>query len=162
MIYGYCRVSSQDQNCNLQLDALKKAGCEQIFVEHGVSGAKVSRPELDRMLSVIQPQDTIIVWKMDRLGRSMAHLASLVERFKNQKIKLISITEGFDISNVMGRAMCALLAIAAEIERENLIERTRSGIASAKQRGKKWNSWKVKPEGVPVSRSTRYRRQQAL
>lgn len=161
MRYGYARVSSDKQSTNLQLDALRKAGCEYIFEENGVSGSKTSRPELDRMLKILNSGDTVVVYRLDRLGRSLSHLISLVEVFKTRVIHFESLSERIDTASAVGQLVFNIFGSFAQFEREIIRERTKAGIASAKQRGKKWNSWKIKPEGTPVSRSTAWRRANA-
>jgi DNA invertase Pin-like site-specific DNA recombinase len=95
MKIGYCRVSSNDQTLNLQKDALKKAGCEKIFSDTG-SGASSSRPGLDQCLDQLRKGDTLVVWRLDRLGRSLKHLLTLVEDFSNRGIEFVSLTEAID------------------------------------------------------------------
>lgn len=135
MLFGYIRVSTNDQNTDLQMDALKRAGCEQIF-DDKISGAKSKRPGLNRMMKTLKSGDTVIVWKLDRLGRSLIHLVDLLGYFRANNIEFISITEGIRISTSIGRFAYTMLSAAAEMERENIIERTRAGLEAARQRGR--------------------------
>ncbi|MGT5373612.1 recombinase family protein [Escherichia coli] len=96
MQYGYARVSTFDQNLELQLEALRSLGCDRIF-EDKISGAKSKRPGLDKLLKVLRPGDTVIVWKLDRMGRSLIHLVDLLNHFLSNNIEFISITEGIKI-----------------------------------------------------------------
>lgn len=131
---GYARVSTIDQQTNLQTDALQKAGCERIYIEHA-SGAKASRPELDRMLEALRPGDTVIVWRLDRLGRSLEHLIRLVDRFTEQGVGFRSLTEQLDGTTAQGRMFLNLAGTFAQYEREGIIERTKAGLQAAKARG---------------------------
>ncbi|MEG2273226.1 MAG: recombinase family protein [Acinetobacter sp.] len=135
MLFGYIRVSTNDQNADLQEDALKRAECKQIF-EDKISGAKSKRPGLNRMMKTLKPGDTVIVWKLDRLGRSLIHLVELLGYFRKNNIEFISITEGIKISTSIGRFAYTMLSAAAEMERENIIERTRAGLDAARKRGR--------------------------
>lgn len=160
MKIGYSRVSSEDQNTDLQTDALRKAGCEVIFTDKA-SGADRSRPQLAACLQSLKPQDTLIVWKVDRLARSLGHLIEIIDGLHKQGIEFVSIMDVIDTRTAMGRAMFQITGVFAELERNVIRERTKAGITAAKSRGKKWNSWKVKPVGAPVSRSTQWRRNNA-
>lgn len=136
MTVGYARVSTQDQNLNLQLDALKKAGCERIFKEE-ISAVKKNRPAFDEMLNFIRKGDCVVVWKLDRLGRSLLGLIKIINRFKNEGIEFVSITDTIDTSTPMGRFIFHVFASLAEYEREIIIERTKAGLAAARARGRK-------------------------
>ncbi|EJP4862803.1 TPA: recombinase family protein [Escherichia coli] len=135
MQYGYARVSTFDQNLELQLEALRSSGCDRIF-EDKISGAKSKRPGLDKLLKVLRPGDTVIVWKLDRMGRSLIHLVDLLNYFLSNNIEFISITEGIKISTSIGRFAYTMLSAVAEMERENMIERTRAGLAAARANGR--------------------------
>ena len=135
MQYGYARVSTFDQNLELQLEALRSLGCDRIF-EDKISGAKSKRPGLDKLLKVLRPGDTVIVWKLDRMGRSLIHLVDLLNYFLSNNIEFISITEGIKISTSIGRFAYTMLSAVAEMERENMIERTRAGLAVARANGR--------------------------
>lgn len=137
MLLGYARVSTRDQNLDLQLDALRKAGVDDanIFVEK-VSGKLKERPELDRMLAMLRPGDTVVCWKLARLGRSHAHLISLAEQFRERNINMVFLLNGIDTRTAMGRFFFAVMAAFAEMERENIVENTIAGQQAAKARGK--------------------------
>ncbi|HHI2970445.1 TPA: recombinase family protein [Escherichia coli] len=135
MQYGYARVSTFDQNLELQLEALRSSGCDRIF-EDIISGAKSKRPGLDKLIKVLRPGDTVVVWKLDRMGRSLIHLVELLNFFLSNNIEFISVTEGIKISTSIGRFAYTMLSAAAELERENIIERTRAGLAVARANGR--------------------------
>ncbi|MGB7337505.1 MAG: recombinase family protein, partial [Phototrophicaceae bacterium] len=133
---GYARVSTQDQNPELQLDALKKAGCEKLFVEKA-SGAQRDRPELTMMLKqAARAGDTIVVWKMDRLARSLKQLIETVEMLEDKEIGLRSLTESIDTTTSGGRLIFHIFGALAEFERSIIRERTKAGLESARQRGR--------------------------
>ncbi|HAX4072106.1 TPA: recombinase family protein [Escherichia coli] len=135
MQYGYARVSTFDQNLELQLEALRSSGCDRIFKDK-ISGAKSKRPGLDKLIKVLRPGDTVVVWKLDRMGRSLIHLVELLNFFLSNNIEFISVTEGIKISTSIGRFAYTMLSAAAELERENIIERTRAGLAVARANGR--------------------------
>ena len=135
MKIGYARVSTKDQNVDLQLDALKQAGCERIYQEVA-SGSKTARPELDRLLVDIRAGDTIVIWKLDRLGRSLKHLVELVGKLSERKIGLLSLNDPVDTTNAQGRLVFNLFASLAEFERELIQERTQAGLSAARARGR--------------------------
>ncbi len=114
--FGYARVSTDDQNLALQLNALRKTGCDEVF-EDRISGKTTSRPALDRLLPQLRWGDTLAVWKLDRLGRGVLHLVALMEELRTRGVEFRSITEGMDTRTVMGRAMFQLVAVFAELER---------------------------------------------
>jgi len=135
MIFGYARVSTKDQNLNLQIDALKKAGCEKIFQEK-VSGRSPKRPELLKLLEQIRPADTLIAFSVDRLGRTTRELVILLNDFKEKGITFKSLSEGiFDTSSPMGEAIFQIIAILKAMEVNVLRERTIKGIEAARARG---------------------------
>lgn len=135
MIFGYSRVSTVDQNLNLQTDALSKCKCDRIFSDI-VSGAKDKLPELDKLLSHLRPGDTLVVWKLDRLGRSLKNLISLIEDLRQREINFVSLTEGIDTTTPGGRFIFHLFGALAELERDLIRERTRAGLAAARARGR--------------------------
>lgn len=135
MIYGYARVSREDQDLRRQITALEQAGCEQIISEK-MSGANTKRPEYNRLLSLLQPGDTVIVVKLDRFGRSMSHLVQILSEFNDRKIGFKSLGDSIDISTANGRLMLGILASFAEFERELIRERTLDGLAQARRNGK--------------------------
>ncbi|WP_080409519.1 recombinase family protein [Burkholderia ubonensis] len=136
MRIGYARVSKDEQNLNLQLDALKKAECDKIYTDKGVSGANFSRPGLDVALASLSPGDVLVVWRMDRLGRSLRKLIDLVSYLGNRKIDFISLTEHVDTMSAGGTLIFHMMAALAEFERSLISERTRAGIEAARARGK--------------------------
>lgn len=145
MKFGYARVSTKDQNIGMQVDALVDAGVERenIFTDEGVSGKRSSRPGLDAMLDKLREGDEVVVWRLDRLGRSMIHVAQLGENFKNQGVGFKSISDGVNTSSSTGRLLFNLLVGIAEYEREMIIERTTAGLASARAQGKTGGRKKV-------------------
>lgn len=136
MLIGYARVSTQDQNLTLQCEALTKTGCQKIF-EDKVSGSRTARPGLDKALEMLREGDTLVVWKLDRLGRSVKHLVDLVSTLAHQGIHFQSMTDAIDTSTSSGRFFFHVMASLAEMERELTIERTRAGLAVARQLGRK-------------------------
>ena len=136
MKIGYARVSTNDQNLDLQTDALKAAGCKKIFSDQGVSGAKAERPELDKALDQIRKKDVLVIWKLDRLGRSLKDLLSIVESLKEQGAHFASIQDGFDTSTASGKMVFSVIGAMAEYERNLTRERTRAGLAAARARGR--------------------------
>jgi DNA invertase Pin-like site-specific DNA recombinase len=135
MIIGYVRVSRNEQNLELQLDALKKIGCEQIFQEK-ISGGEKERPQYLKMIELLRKGDVITVWRIDRLGRTTLELIKLMVEFREKGIEFRSIVEGIDTSTSMGRIWYMLSSIFAENEREIIRERTKAGLISARSRGK--------------------------
>lgn len=127
-------MSTEDQNLALQLDALRKVGCDEIF-EDRISSRATSRPAIDRLLPQLQRGDTLAVWKLDRLGHGVLHLVELMEELWTRGVEFRSITEGMDTRTVMGRAMFQLVAVFAELERGQNHERIVAGIAAAKSAG---------------------------
>jgi len=138
MKYGYARVSTDDQNPALQLSALKKAGCKTVFKDDGLSGATTKRPALLRCLKTLKPGDTLIVWKLDRLGRSLRDLIAMLDDLKHRGIKFRSLTEAIDTETPTGRAMWQMIGVLAELERSLITERTRAGVKAAQGRGVKF------------------------
>src|SRR5262249_45869592 len=136
MKIGYCRVSTDDQNPDLQLAALKQAGCKKIFTDKA-SGAHVKRPYLTKCLASLQAGDTLIVWKLDRLGRSLRDLIALLDDLKVRGVAFQSLTESIDTTTPTGRAMWQMVGILAELERSLIQERTKAGRAAAVARGVK-------------------------
>lgn len=136
-IIGYARVSTNDQDPQLQLDALKAAGATRIYTNHGVSGTKTERPELDRCLDHLREGDVLAVWKLDRLGRNTVHVLQLIEHLTERGIGFRSLTEGLHTDGPMGKAMLTIMAAFAQLERDTMIERTRAGLAAAAANGRK-------------------------
>ncbi|WP_105416501.1 recombinase family protein [Neorhizobium sp. T25_27] len=133
---GYARVSTIDQHMDLQMDALRAAGCERIFEDLGVSGGRDRRAGLSAMLRVLRKGDVLIVWRLDRLGRSIGHLISVIEGLKRRGIAFLSLTECIDTSSAGGKLVFHFLAALAEFEKSLIRERTIAGIKAAKARGR--------------------------
>ena len=139
----------QEPNLDLQLDALNQQGCKQIFADK-VSGVKVSRPNFEKLMEYVRPGDTIVVWKLDRLGRSTVKLIELIEELKNRGVNLKSLSEPIDTSTATGNLFFQFMGILAEHERSIIRERTKAGLESARARGRSGG----RPEGL----SERYRK----
>lgn len=137
MIIGYARVSTTVQDTRLQLDALARAGVETVYQEK-ISGAAAKRPELERMLSALQPGDIVKVYKIDRLARSMLHLLSIIQRIESAGAAFMSLTESVDTSSAAGRMLIQMLGAFAEYERSLIRERSIAGQVAAYQRGVRW------------------------
>jgi len=136
MLIGYARVSTQDQNLDLQVDALIKADCQKIF-DDKISGSRSERPGLAKALEMLRNGDTLVVWKLDRLGRSVKNLVDLVGELQKQGIQFKSLTDAIDTSTPSGRFFFHIMASLAEMERELTVERTRAGLEVARQLGRK-------------------------
>lgn len=134
--YGYYRVSTADQCPDLQVSALKQAGCDVIMGDVGFSGVKDSRPSLDAMLERLKPGDSVCVWKLDRISRSLRHLIDLNARFEETNVTFSSLTEQIDTSTPMGKFVFHILSAVAELERDMISQRTRAGLAEAARRGR--------------------------
>ncbi|MCC5993790.1 MAG: recombinase family protein [Rhodobacteraceae bacterium] len=134
---GYARVSTEDQCLDLQLSALEKAGCSMIYKDHGISGATMERPGLASALRTLKPGSTLVVWRLDRLGRSLAGLVETVETLGESGIEFQSLAEGFDTTTHGGRLIFHIMAALSEFERSLISERTRAGMRSAAARGVK-------------------------
>ncbi|UXT41454.1 recombinase family protein [Agrobacterium tumefaciens] len=133
---GYARVSTVDQHLDLQRNALRLAGCNRIFEDHGMSGSNEQRGGLSSMLKALRRGDILVVWRLDRLGRSIIHLISMVESLKRRGVGFVSLTESIDTSSAGGQLIFHILAALAEFEKSLIRERTIAGIAAAKARGK--------------------------
>jgi len=133
---GYARVSTQDQNLSLQLDALQAVGCKRIF-EDRASGAKANRPGLAAAIAYVRDEDVLVVWKLDRLGRSLTHLIETVTTLDSRGVGLRSLTEAMDSTTPGGRLIFHLFGALAQFERDLIRERTRAGMAAAAARGRK-------------------------
>jgi DNA invertase Pin-like site-specific DNA recombinase len=136
-VMGYARVSTTDQNPQLQLDALRDAGASRVFNDHGVSGSTARRPELDACLDHLREGDVLAVWKLDRLGRNTQHVLGVVEQLTSRGIGFRSLTEGLHTDGPMGKAMLTIMAAFAQLERDTMIERTRAGLVAAAANGRK-------------------------
>jgi DNA invertase Pin-like site-specific DNA recombinase len=133
---GYARVSTADQSLRLQTMALEAAGCTQIVVDEGVSGRITSRPGLNRVVELLLPGDTLVVWRLDRLGRSLIHLVELVNQFAEDSIDFQSLTENIDTKSSGGRLVFHMMAALAEFERSLISERTKAGMSAVKAEGR--------------------------
>lgn len=156
---GYARVSLTDQNTALQLRELEQAGCERIYQDQGLSGTRVSRPELDKLLDRLGRGDEVVVWKLDRLGRNTRHLLELLDDFKARGIKFRSLRDGIatdpasEVGGAMAQAMVTIIAAFAQLERDQLSERTRAGMAAAAANGRKAGRREVTAEDRKVRRA---------
>jgi len=135
MKIGYARVSTSEQGSDLQRDALEKAGCDQVFDETA-SGTKTDRPELIKALNYCREGDVLVVWKLDRLARSLKQLIATVEELESRGIQFQSLTEGLDTTSAGGKLVFHIMGALAEFERNLIRERTVAGLESAKQRGR--------------------------
>lgn len=132
---GYARVSTEDQNLSLQLDALNAAGCSRVFCDEGVSGVTVRRPALDKALKGLSAGDTLVTWKLDRLGRSLAHLIEIIDGLGHREVGFCSVSEAIDTTTAGGKLVFHMLGALAEFERALISERTKAGMAAARTRG---------------------------
>ena len=136
MLVGYARVSTHEQNLSLQVDALTQAGCEKIF-EDKISGIKAERPGLNAALEFVRKGDTLVVWRLDRLGRSLKHLIETVADLEGRGIGLRSLQEAIDTTTAGGRLVFQIFGALAEFERNLIRERTLAGLQAARARGRK-------------------------
>jgi DNA invertase Pin-like site-specific DNA recombinase len=136
MKIGYARVSTDDQNLDLQRDALQQAGCSVIY-EETASGKSAARPELEQCMKALRPGDTLVVWRLDRLGRSLHDLVQIVSELEQKGIGFESITERIETTSAAGKLVFHVFAALAEFERNLIRERTRAGLAAARARGRK-------------------------
>jgi DNA invertase Pin-like site-specific DNA recombinase len=135
MLIGYARVSTNEQNLDLQRDALTKAGCEQIYTDQ-VSGTTARRPGLEQVFSHLRSGDTLVVWRLDRLGRSLKHLIDTVNDLQERHIGFKSLTESLDTTTSGGKLVFHIFGALAEFEREIIRERTNAGLSAARSRGR--------------------------
>src|ERR687896_390947 len=135
MNIGYARVSTQDQTLNLQKDALEKAGCKKIFTDTA-SGSKAERKGLDEALEYVREGDTLVVWRLDRLGRSLKHLIETISQLDTRKIGFKSLTENIDTTTSGGKLIFHIFGALAEFERNLIRERTNAGLSAARARGR--------------------------
>lgn len=146
-IYGYARVSTQEQDLNRQLDILKKFNCTRILTEK-ISGIKSNRPELENLKELVREGDTIVIESFSRLGRSTKDLIELVEYFEENKVKIISTKENFDTHTPQGKLMLTVFQAFSQFERDLIAQRTKEGLASARARGRKGGRPKVKSKNI--------------
>ena len=135
MLIGYARVSTDDQNLHLQNDALQKAGCEKIYTDQ-LSGGTTERPGLTTVFEVLREGDSLVIWRLDRLGRSLKHLIAMIDQLDKRKIGLKSLTENIDTSTSGGRLIFHIFGALAEFERQLIRERTQAGVNAARARGR--------------------------
>ncbi len=136
MRIGYARVSTSDQSLELQVDALKSSGCEVIFTEKTSGKSRDNRPELKKLFLQLRKGDTVVVWKLDRLGRSLIDLISLIEEMNTKEVNFLSVHDNIDTQTAAGRFTFNIFASLAEFEREIIKERTKAGLAAARARGR--------------------------
>jgi DNA invertase Pin-like site-specific DNA recombinase len=149
-LIGYARVSTGEQNPDLQLDALTAAGCARVFSDTA-SGALDKRPQLDALLDYVRPGDVLVVWRLDRLGRSVRHLTETVNTLAERGVGFRSLTEGIDTTTPAGKLIFHVFAALAEFEREIIRERTRAGLDAARARGRKGGR---RPKMTPAKLAT--------
>lgn len=135
MRIGYARVSTEDQNLDLQLDALRRSGCTHIFTDYGISGAGFDRPGLKAAIEALKAGDCLVVWRLDRLGRSLTRLIQLVDRLGHMNVQFHSLNENIDTSSSGGRLVFHIMGALAEFERALISERTKAGMQAARARG---------------------------
>lgn len=159
---GYARVSTKEQDLQLQLDALNGYGCDIIFADKGQRGKWKHRPELDKCMKALEPGDTLVVWKLDRLYRSVVHFAAAYQELVRGEVSLVSITQAFDTRTSSGRLMMNILSGFAEFESDMISERTAAGMQAAIAQGKKMGpKFRYADENIvkgKVPKSTYYRR----
>lgn len=161
-LIGYARVSTIDQNLDLQLDALTQAGCSRVFTDRA-SGSLDERPELARLIDHLRGGDTVVVWRLDRLGRSLRHLIDIVTDLETRAVGFRSLTEGIDTSTPGGKLVFHLFGALAEFERELIRERTRAGLEAARARGRRGGRPpKMTPEKLEVARAMYESRKHSL
>ena len=134
--YGYVRVSTKEQSVDLQVDALKESGCDKIFIDEGVSGCLKHRPQFDELLNIIGAGDTLVTWKLDRMGRSLRHLLEIHDCLKDKQAYFQSLTESIDTSTLLGELVFQILGAFAQFERGMIRERTVAGMEVAANDGK--------------------------
>jgi len=163
-LVGYARVSKGEQNLNLQIDALKKEGCLKgnIYSDR-ISGAKSDRPGLNECLSILEPGDTLIIWRLDRLGRSLTHLVSTVEKLVEQKIGFKSICDGhIDTTTASGELIFNVFSSLAQFERRLIQERTNAGLKAARARGRLGGRPALSPNNPKVIAAKQMHKEQSL
>ncbi|MBM6395302.1 MULTISPECIES: recombinase family protein [Hyphomicrobiales] len=153
MKIGYARVSTDEQNLDMQLQALKAAGCDRIYEDRGMSGAATTRPGLRRAMKALRAGDVLIVWRLDRLGRSLPHLIDVIAGLNGKEVGLQSLREQIDTTSPAGRFYLHMLAALAEFERELIRDRAIAGMAAARKRGVRLGRpRKLSPQQVNTAR----------
>jgi len=150
LIFGYARVSTEEQNLDMQLDALQKFGVEKIYKEK-LTGTRRDRPQLEELMKVLRSGDKVVVYKLDRISRSTKHLIELSETFHDMDVHFVSIMDNIDTSTAMGKFFFRTMASIAELERDIISERTKSGLQAARSRGKKGGRPTKKEDKVEVA-----------
>jgi len=157
--YGYARVSTDDQNADMQRAALKKAGCTKVFTDEGISGATTKRPALLGCLKALDRGDSLTAWKLDRLGRSLRDLITILDGLTERGVKFRSLTEAIDTNTRTGRVMWQMIGIMAEYEKSVIGEWTRAGVQDAKARGVKFGRKPaLTPEQIEHAKEVRHRK----
>ena len=155
MKIGYARVSTDDQSLALQRDALTLAGCKMICEDSGVSGSVERRPGLDQALKLLGQGDVLVTWRLDRLGRSLPHLITLVTGLADRGCGFLSLSENIDTTSAGGKLVFHIMGALAEFERALIVERTRAGVAAARKRGQHLGRRKaLRPDQVQLARDT--------
>lgn len=150
---GYARVGTAGQSAKLQATALRQAGCDRIFTDQGMNGTRGGGPELDNMLDHLRHGDELVIWKLDRLGRSTKKLLEFVEQLEAKGVTFRSLTEGISTTGPSGRAMLTVLSALAQLERDTITERTKSGMAIAAANGRKAGRRTITAENAAVKRA---------
>ena len=135
MLIGYARVSTIDQNLDLQIDELKKAGCETIYTDK-ITGTKFDRPNLNELKKILRKGDIVVVWKLDRMGRGLRDLINLMKEFEDKEVGFKSLTEGIDTTTSTGKLIFHIFGALAEFERNLIRERTQAGLKAGRARGR--------------------------
>ena len=133
---GYARVSTEEQNLDLQKQALERYGCDQIFEDHGISAVAKTRPGFEQAVAALTKSDTFVIWKMDRAFRSLRNALDLLETLEARGVEFVSLTDAIDTNTAMGKAMYQLRGVFSELERSLIAERTKAGMEAARKRGK--------------------------
>lgn len=136
MLIGYARVSTADQNLDLQRDALQRAGCAEIYEEKKSGRAKTGRPELANAMRALRPGDTLVVWRLDRLGRSLVDLVNIINELTEKKVSFMSLTEQINTGTAQGRMFLGVMASLAQYVRDLILENTMEGLKAARARGR--------------------------
>lgn len=157
MKIGYARVSTKDQSLNLQQDALEEAGCEKIYSEQ-IGGAKTDRPQLDEMIGHLRKGDVVVVWKLDRLGRSLRDLVNLISKLQDMEVGFQSLQDNIDTTTPAGKLTFHLFAALAEFERDIISSRTKAGLEAARARGRKGG----RPKGLSLKAQDKARLAESL
>jgi len=153
---GYARVSTRDQRPEAQEERLREAGCARVFTDHGASGTRASRPEWDRCLERLEPGDTLVCVKLDRIGRSVRNLVDVMADLGRRDVDLVVLDQAIDTSTPGGRLVFHVLAAIAEFERELIVERTRDGLAATPARGRNGGrKHRLTPEQVATAKRLR-------